>query len=53
MCYSGKFKEKASILHKIASNKGQDEANGVGKFKLLCNIYEMAFQIHFSCITVK
>ncbi|XP_057187729.1 sodium/potassium/calcium exchanger 2-like isoform X2 [Triplophysa rosa] len=27
----GKFKEKASILHKIARNKGQDEANGVDK----------------------
>ncbi|XP_050977073.1 sodium/potassium/calcium exchanger 2-like [Labeo rohita] len=25
----GKFKEKASILHKIARKKGQDEANGV------------------------
>ncbi|XP_016402828.1 sodium/potassium/calcium exchanger 2-like [Sinocyclocheilus rhinocerous] len=25
----GRFKEKASILHKIARKKGQDEANGV------------------------
>ncbi|XP_056595461.1 sodium/potassium/calcium exchanger 2-like isoform X2 [Triplophysa dalaica] len=27
----GKFKEKASILHKMARNKGEDEANGVDK----------------------
>uniref|UniRef100_A0A3B4CGB8 Sodium/calcium exchanger membrane region domain-containing protein n=1 Tax=Pygocentrus nattereri TaxID=42514 RepID=A0A3B4CGB8_PYGNA len=28
----GKFKEKASILHKIARKKGQDDVNGLGEF---------------------
>lgn len=33
ICDLGKFKEKASILHKIARSKGEEEAaNGVGKF---------------------
>lgn len=42
----GRFKEKASILHKIARKKGQDEANGVGMFNILCN--SIPYPFYFS-----
>nr|XP_017211234.1 uncharacterized protein LOC751686 isoform X1 [Danio rerio] len=36
----GKFKEKASILHKIARKKGQDEANGVEDGQRKCMLMD-------------